>query len=431
MSEQGSALPARQRSLFREAALARLNTPEQLDQRIRLIPPAMRLMALAAAAIIVAVLVWAIYGSILTRASGRGVLLSDGKGSFAVEPLTSGQLTEVVVQQGDRVQAGAVIAHIKQASLAAQLGGVTARFTAMQEDLAKQKAADAVILAQNEDIFRRQSAAIDQQIAAARARAVQLSKLLDGYKDLRTRGLLTSGNLVNMQQEHDQTDLTIANANAHKIEVESAFQQKREALAERQRQSQVAIDAVKVDVERLKTELAIGSSVTAPIGGVIDEIHVGVGDVVSPGTVIATIGEVSAVPRFEVVALFGDDMGKRVTAGMDVRVHPRTVRREEHGAMIGKIEQVTERTVSHSEVNAILRNLNLTKNLMGDEAPVLARITLVETKDTPSGFAWWVGNGPHYKVTRGTLVEVDVIVSRRPPIALVIPALRKLFGLEG
>jgi HlyD family secretion protein len=34
-------------------------------------------------------------------------------------------------------------------------------------------------------------------------------------------------------------------------------------------------------------------------------------------------------------------------------------------------------------------------------------------------------------VTRGTRVAVDVIVERRRPITLVIPALRHLLGLEG
>ena len=446
MNEPGRDTPARQSSLFREAALARLNSPEQqLDQRIRLVPPAMRLLALAAAAIIVAGLVWAVYGSILTRASGRGVLLSDGKGSFVVEPVTSGPVTEVLVKQGARVKAGTVIARIKQASLAAQLTGTTARLTAMQEDLVKLKAADALIMVQSEDIFHRQTAAIDQQIAAGKKRAQNVLDVLQGDEAMQTKGLISKLEVVNMQQQYDNTMLDIANAAAKRIEVESALHQKRESLAERQRQLQVGIDAVKADVERLKTELAIGSSVTAPVDGVIDEIRVGVGDVVSFSftsaksfpcapivcTVIATIGEVSAVPRFEVVALFGDDMGKRVTAGMDVHVHPVTVRREEHGAMVGRIKEVTERSVSQAEVNAILRNSTLTKTLMGDGAPVLARITLVETKETQSGFAWWIGKGPHYKVTRGTLIDVEVIISRHAPIALVVPALRKLLGLEG
>ena len=40
--------------MFRNAALERLNSPQQLDQRIGLIPPAMRLLAASMAVIIVA-----------------------------------------------------------------------------------------------------------------------------------------------------------------------------------------------------------------------------------------------------------------------------------------------------------------------------------------------------------------------------------------
>src|SRR5262249_36552760 len=265
------------------------------------------------------------------------------------------------VKQGERVSAGMVIARIKQASLSAQLKGATTRLAAVQEDLARLKTADAAILANSEHIAHRQQEAIDQEIAAARARVERLSTLPSGFEDLKTKGLLTAASLVNMQQEYDQTVLAIAHGNARKIEVESTLEQKRESLAERQRQAQVGVDVVKAEVERLQTELAIGSSVGAPIAGVIDEVRVRVGDVVAPGTVIATIGEVSGTPQFQVVALFGGDMGKRVAAGMDVDVHPVTVRREEHGAMIGRIKEVTERSVSEHEVNAILRNSTLTK----------------------------------------------------------------------
>ncbi|WP_422000442.1 NHLP bacteriocin system secretion protein [Reyranella sp.] len=431
MAEPGSAPSGKKSSLFREAALERLNSPEQLDQRIRLIPPAMRLLAIGAALIIGAALVWAVFGSIPTRASGRGVLLSDGKGSFAVEPVTSGPVTELLVKHGDRVEAGTVIARIRQAALSTQLKGAQTRLAAVEDNLTRLEAANATIIAKSEDIARRQAAAIDQEIAAAKARVERLSSLLSGFEDLNKKGLLTASNLVNVQQEYDRTVLAIAHANAQKIEVEAALEQKREALAERQRQAQVGVDIVKAEVERLQTDLAVGSSVAAPVAGMIDEIRVGVGDVVSPGTVIATIGEVSATPQFQVIALFEDDMAQRVKSGMDVHVHPVTVRRAEHGTMVGRVEEITERSVSEHEVNAILRNSTLTRNLMGNGAPVLARITLVESKETPSGFAWWIGKGPPYRITRGTLIDVEVIVSRRPPIALVVPAVRRMLGVEG
>ncbi len=63
--------------LFREEALERLKSPEQLDQRISLIPQGMRLMLLSASVIIAAALVWAVFGSVPERALGQGVLLAD------------------------------------------------------------------------------------------------------------------------------------------------------------------------------------------------------------------------------------------------------------------------------------------------------------------------------------------------------------------
>ena len=99
--------------------------------------------------------------------------------------------------------------------------------------------------------------------------------------------------------------------------------------------------------------------------------------------------------------------------------------------MRGRVLSISELSVSKAELDVILRNTELTNDLMGDTSPLLAKIEVFLDKDTPSGFAWWGGQGPPYPVTRGTRVDVDVKVDRRPPIALVIPAFRHLLGLEG
>jgi HlyD family secretion protein len=124
-------------------------------------------------------------------------------------------------------------------------------------------------------------------------------------------------------------------------------------------------------------------------------------------------------------------MAKRITPGMDVHIHPVSVRKEEHGTMRGRMVGITELGVSEAELNAILRNPQLTHSLMGDSSPLMGKIEVFLDKSTPSGFAWWGGRGPPFTITRGTQVGVDVIVERRRPIALVIPALREMLGLEG
>jgi HlyD family secretion protein len=65
----------------------RFASPDHLDQRINLMPPAMRVMALSATVLVIAGLVWAVFGSVPTRATGRGVLLADGKASHTVQPV--------------------------------------------------------------------------------------------------------------------------------------------------------------------------------------------------------------------------------------------------------------------------------------------------------------------------------------------------------
>jgi HlyD family secretion protein len=417
-------------ALFLGAALERLNSPEQLDQRIALIPPGMWVMAIAAAVIVVSGFVWAIFGSVPTRATGHGILLADAKGSFTVQPITSGPIIEILVKPGDRVAAGAVIARLRQDSLSAQLAGATTRVAALSEDLDRLRKADAAEILKNDDTARRQQAAIGGQITAGTARINRLTSILSGYEDLLAKGIMSRVEVANMQQQYDQTVMDVANARAKKIEVEATAAQKRDDLVERQRQKQAEIDTIKADLGRLQAEHTIGSEVKAPVAGVIEDLRVGLGDVVLPGTVITTIGD-TATPQFEIIALFSDANARRVMPGMDVHVMPATVKKEEHGAMRGRVVSVSRRVVSTADVNAILRNPELTKSLMGDGAPLLARISVVAAPDTPSGFAWWTGSGPPYRVVDGTRGTVDVIVEQRRPINLVVPALRKLLGIEG
>src|SRR3990170_2510668 len=113
--------------IFREAALERLNSPEHLDQRIGVIPPAMRLLAGSTTVVLLAALAWAVFGSVPTRVVGRGVLLSDKEGNFSVAPISTGRVLQMFVKPGDNVRAGAEIANIEQILLSAQIENAIAQ----------------------------------------------------------------------------------------------------------------------------------------------------------------------------------------------------------------------------------------------------------------------------------------------------------------
>lgn len=428
--EAGKPVAAQPSPLFRGAALKQLRSPEQIDQRARLIPAAMRAMAAAVAIVLIAVLAWAVFGSIPTRVSGQGIMVDDGEGAYAVQPVTSGPILEILVKRGVQVAAGAIIARVEQASLTAQLSGVMARAAILQDHLARLRAAHAADIEKTEDTARRQQAAIDQQIAAGKVRAVRLTQVVADDDAMLTKGLVNRTQALNNRQQLDQTLLDVANAEARKVEVEANLAQKRDELARREREKEAEIEAIQADIARLRTELAVGSAVKAPIGGVVEDVRVGRGDVVAPGTVIATIGQ-TGERKYEVVAVIGHDMAKRVLPGMDVHVRPVTVKKEQYGSMRGRVASITDSGVSTDELQAVLRNLELTKSLMGSSSPLLARIDLYGDPNTDSGFAWWTGDGPPFRVTRGTRVAIDVIVEETRPLALIMPSLRKLLGLDG
>lgn len=430
MAEQTPSTPDQPGIMFRSEALRRLRSSEQLTERIDLIPPAMRMMVASLSVVAAAGLIWALFGVVPTRVTGQGVLLADGKAAHAVQPIVAGPVLELLVKRGDIVDADTEIARIQQVSLQTQLDSTETRIAVLQTDLAQLKKAHELELAQLDTTVRRQKAATEEQIAAGKVRAKGLQEILTADESLLAKGIISRLEVAKARADRDQTMLDVANAKARTIEVEALANTRRNNLTEIERQKQERIDTLQAEAARLRVDVSVGSLVRAPVPGRIEEIRVGRGDVVAPGTVIATIGRV-APEAFEVIAVFDNDMAKRIAVGMDVHVRPASVKKEEHGSMRGRVLTISELGVSKAELNVILRNPQLTDSLMGTSAPLLAKIGVFVDKDTPSGFAWWGGRGPPYSVTRGTRVAVDVVVERRTPIALIIPALRHLLGLEG
>jgi HlyD family secretion protein len=416
--------------IFRDAALERLNSPEQLDQRIGLIPPAMRLLAASATVIILAALVWGVFGTVPTRTTGRGVLIADKEGNFAVSAVSPGLVLEMLVQPGDRVVVGAEIARIEQRLLAVQIDNGMAQVARLEANLTKLKAANAAQIHHSEETARRQQSAIDGQIAANEVRRERLRELVAGYEALRSKGMISQTEFIARQDQYDETVLQLANGSAKKIEIEATAQMKRDDLADIERQKEAEIDLKKAEVDQLRVEKAVGSIIKAPLSGVVQEVRVGRGGVISAGAVLVTIGP-GEVDNVEMLVLLSGERRKRVAVGMDAYVMPDGTKREEYGSMRGRVIAVSENEMSNEHIEQILQNAQLTNRLIGDGSALIARVKLFPSRTNPSGYAWWSGKGPPYRITLGSVANLDIIIAEVRPISLVIPALRKLLSING
>lgn len=97
--------------IFQEKAVESLSTPEQLDQRIKIIPSGGWIMFAAIVIGVAAALLWAFFGTVSSGANYQGVVF-DYNDVLSVRAQQDGLLRDVLVEEGDQVARGDIIAVI-------------------------------------------------------------------------------------------------------------------------------------------------------------------------------------------------------------------------------------------------------------------------------------------------------------------------------
>jgi HlyD family secretion protein len=88
--------------------------------------------------------------------------------------------------------------------------------------------------------------------------------------------------------------------------------------------------------------------------------------------------------------------------------------------MIGTVAEVSSLTVSAEQLNVSLgRNSPLIDALLA-RGPALEAVVVLESADTPSGFAWTASDGPDFPITSGTLVDGSVVIAEGSPFEQIL-----------
>lgn len=105
---------------FRQKALSRLQSPEELDVPVRLVRPRGRFALAVTAIVIAAAGYWAATGAIASTVSAAGVL-THAQGSYALRSPLAGQVTGIFAHEGDRLVAGAPVLSVLTADKKAEI----------------------------------------------------------------------------------------------------------------------------------------------------------------------------------------------------------------------------------------------------------------------------------------------------------------------
>ncbi|MFD7818441.1 HlyD family efflux transporter periplasmic adaptor subunit [Streptomyces sp. NPDC059785] len=99
---------------FRQQALAKLQSPEDLDLPVRFARPQGWLVLCVTVAVMAAASVWAVTGTV-SATVGAPAVLTHGQGSYVLQSPVAGQVTAVVAEQGRRLAANAPVLKVRTA----------------------------------------------------------------------------------------------------------------------------------------------------------------------------------------------------------------------------------------------------------------------------------------------------------------------------
>jgi HlyD family secretion protein len=329
---------------------------------------------------------------------------------------------------GDRVAKGQRIARLAQGDIEARQ--TTALATAQERD---REYADLAATAARETKAEDASDAartsgFAQAAAAADDRAAVLARNIKTTETLVKQGLATQPDLEQMRADLSaarQRAIDARNAGlalgADRLDRQA--RRARELLA-----AQYRVNDAHRDAAQLTENLTRESDVIAPIAGRVTEVKV------SPGAFLAAGAPVAAVEsdqkRLQAVVYLSPDEGKTVRPGMRARVEPATVRRDEYGAVIGRIVSVSVYPATPEGMAATLHNPELVTRFSHGGAPYAAVVQLEADPGSPSGYRWSSGRGPAQRITSGTLVHAEVVTRERRPLDLLLPLIRRVSGSD-
>lgn len=89
---------------FRQQALSKLQSPEDIDLPVRFARPQGWLVLTVTVIVMIAATVWALTGSVSSTIGAPGIL-THAQGSYVLQSPVAGQVTEVLAEEGRRVPA--------------------------------------------------------------------------------------------------------------------------------------------------------------------------------------------------------------------------------------------------------------------------------------------------------------------------------------
>lgn len=409
--------------IFRQAALDRLASPEQLDELMQVATPRSGWALGACCALVLVAVLWSIWGLIPSKVSGPGILIRQG-GVFVTTARSDGNVQEILTGLNEHVTNGQLLARLQlpESELRirhSQLARERLRQELNNLDLFHQQEMEKEREQQIQQTQTYEAMVRDyqDQITALQERVASFRELLQGDSPpiSKLQLLEAQDNLSAAQHELARTRIQMKQILLNELQ---AAQRRHQQQAEKKAQLLQAEE----QLELLTRLHHLDSEILSPFDGAVLEIMVKPGQRITPNSPILSLQRAGG--KLEARLFLPPAEGKQVSSGMSVAVAPVSAKKEVFGLMLGQVTQVSPFPVRPESMLRILENPALVSQFSQQGAPIEVVVELAQT-NTVSGYRWTSGRGPNLVISSGTLCEGIVTVTNQRPIQLVLPLLRE------
>lgn len=413
--------------MYRQAALDRLASPEQLDRLVTITDTRGWLALLVCGGLLAWLLVWSVVGALPTQVKGHGILMS-GSGAVRDAPSTAaGTLVSLSVRVNDTVRKGQPIAVVDQREIARRADDAVQAVRDQEDALSRfDRDVQRELAAKSANLDRRRRA-LQLSIADGESRVAFLTGTLRQQENPAHKGFFSERALEDARAEISRARQDIADRqheasrlDAELLELRNAFERDRSKLL-------LTVNEARRVAGQQALVLARDSVVTAPVDGRVIELKLAPGAVVQAGQAVLSIESTSG--GLGALVYMPTEHGKKLAVGQEVRLEPANVKKDEHGTLRGRVRSISEYPVTLQGMTSVLPNPALAALFSKDGPPYAVQVELLPDAALASGYRWTSREGPPFPVGSGTTVNAEVTVEERRPISLLIPFLRKATGL--
>ncbi len=157
--------------------------------------------------------------------------------------------------------------------------------------------------------------------------------------------------------------------------------------------------------------------IRVPQGGKVLDLNVAAGNQVDVGERIAHLDFATRTDQLIALGYFSDAYGRRLRSGMRVRVSPAPFPKERYGSIVGQVVSIADFPVSQAAVANSIGNRQLARELVAGGRVIEARIMLMDSETSHTGYQWTSENGPDAVILPGTTAALVVTYRRQRPFA--------------